>query len=427
MKLASMFPSGLVALAMSLAVTAGSIYVTVSAAATNSAGTTDSAGITEPERLPQPVPSPVIETSVTADERPGDIPLTDDGALTMRFSAIGIPSGELEPAAGVQVTLISTDGTRMTTTTDIDGLCAFGGLTPGLYTIDAAGSQGKLSYGIRAVKSDFPVAQQRDESDPQQVSISMAVILDSALTPSRDANAIESVISSVSVAPLEGTAASSGGAAMETEYVARSSGTQTYLGHQPIRLNNNGSLEGRLTLNDPITGNIAPVKDLTVSFISDNAVVATTTVNPDGSFVQWNLLPGIYSLVVAGRDGIGYIGIDVVDEVAQFNQVGETIPTALRLPPNDFNFTMTRGAGGPGGGQSDGSGEGGEGQGEGQGEGGDQPPPDGGLGGGTGGGSGGGGPGGGESGLGTLLGLAGIGLGAAALADDDNPPASPGF
>jgi len=419
MKLEKLLSSGLVGLGMSLAVTAGSIYLTVSAAATNSAA---------PVETELPGASAAIETFVAIDARPGDVPLTADGSLTIRFSGISIPSGDLEPAPGVHVTLISSDGGKITTTTDADGLCAFGGLDTGTYTIEATGSQGKLSYGIRAVEPEFPVAQNPNDDQPQPVSISMAVVLESALTPARDANAIESVISRVTVAPVEGTAASSGGAAMETGYSGgNASTTQTHLGHEPIRLNNNGSLEGQLTLNDPITGNIAPVKDLTVSFISDNAVVATTTVNPDGSFVQWNLLPGIYSMVVAGADGIGYIGIDVVDEVAQLNQAGDAIPTAIRLQPNQFNFSMTRGAGGDGG-QS--GGDGSDGDGSEEIVEGNPPPPAGGLGGSTTGGVGGGGPG-GEGGFGDLLGLAAAGLAAAALADSNNggiiAPGSPAF
>lgn len=416
MMLAKLLPSGLVALAMSLVVTAGSIYVTVSAAAANSAATAE---------IELPASSSRIATSVAMDDRPGDVPLTADGSLTLRFSGISVPSGELEPAPGVHVTLISADGIKITTSTDADGLCAFGGLDTGLYTIDAVGSQGKLSYGIRAVEPEFPVALGSSEDQAQPVSISMAVILESALTPARDGSAIESVISSVTVAPVEGTAASSGGAAMETAYSAiKASSTQTHMGHEPIRLNSNGSLQGQLTLNDPITGNIAPVKDLTVSFISDDAVVATTTVNPDGSFVQWNLLPGIYSMVVAGADGIGYIGVDVVDEVALLNNVGEAIPTAIRQPPNDFNFSMTRGAGGSNGNGSGGDGADGEGAEIAQGN----PPFDGSPGGGTTGGGAGGGTPGGEGGFGEILGLAAIGLAAFALADDDGgTPASPAF
>lgn len=381
---------------MSLGISAGTIYVTVSAAVANSAAdvleSPDAHGTTDPAET--------IQTLSTVDDSSTVLPLTADGSLTAEFSAMSIPSGELGPVADIEVTLISADGSKTTDRTDSEGACTFDRLKPGLYTINAAGPQGKLSYGIRAVAGNFAVAQEMTAGQSRPVSVKMAAQIESALTPARDATTLDSVISSVTVDPVEGAAASSGGAAMETGLAANRLATaETYLGHAPIHLTPNGSLEGQLTLLDPVTGNISPVRDLTVSFISDDIVVARTTVNPDGSFVQTNLLPGIYSMVVAGRDGIGYMGIDVVGGVARAGAGKGTLTAVRKMVP--FSMGMVRGAGAANN-SSDASdssapqelSEAG------------QP------------------SGGGGGGFGELLGLAGLGLGAVALAND-NKPGSP--
>ena len=397
MKWSGFLYSGTTALVLSLGVTVGSLYVTVSAAVSNLAAT-DATEVS--------VPVAVSRTSITVDSTFCDVPLTADGSLTARFSGINVPSGELEPASDLEVTLVSADGTEITTSTAVDGLCLFSNVTPGPYTINVAGPQGRLSYGIRAVTGDVDVAETQTGNKAVPVSVSLAPRVDSALAPSRDSAALDSVISSVIVTPVEGTAASSGGAAMETGMGSASAAAETYLGHEPIRLNLDGSLEGQLALLDPVTGNVTPVKDLTVRFISNDEVVAITTVNPDGSFVQSNMLPGIYSMVVAGSDAIGYIGIEVVGAMA--NRPGAPIPATVRkLAP--FQFGLIRGAGALCQSEGEETGEA-------------EIVAAGGIGGACCGASGGASGGGG---WGELLGLAGLAVGLVAL--DDDGPSSPGF
>ena len=391
MKWSGFLYSGTTALVLSLGVTVGSLYVTVSAAVSNLAAT---------DATDVPVPVAVSRTSTTVDSTFCDVLLTADGSLTARFSGINVPSGELEPVSDLEVTLVSADGTEVTTSTAVDGLCLLANVTPGPYTINVAGPQGRLSYGIRAVTGDVDVAETQTGNKAVPVSVSLAPRLDSALTPSRDSTALDSVISSVVVTPVEGTAA------VETGMGSASAAAETYLGHEPIRLNVDGSLEGQLALLDPVTGNVTPVKDLTVRFISNDEVVAITTVNPDGSFVQSNMLPGIYSMVVAGSDAIGYIGIEVVGAMA--NRPGAPIPATVRnLAP--FQFGLIRGAGALCQSEGEETGEA-------------EIVAAGGIGGACCGASGGASGGGG---WGELLGLAGLAVGLVAL--DDDGPSSPGF
>lgn len=423
MKLARLLSSGLVGLALSLAVTAGSIYVTVSAAAGNSASTEIAAEATSTAELPPD--AQLTGGSAINNGLLDDVQLTAEGSLTAKFSGLGTSSVGLLSAAGLPVTLISVDGTATTSSTDADGVCEFPGLSPGLYTITASGPEGRLSYGLRAVPANPALARIDSDSETRRVSISgTSAQLDFVLTPGRDAEEIDRVVGDVEVAPVEGIHGTlPEQATLQTAYTASDDFSESFdRAPGALRLNADGSLNGQVTMYDPKTGDLTAVEDLNVKFITDGDVVASTAVNPDGSFVQWNLLPGIYSMIVAGKDGIGYMGIEVVDDLAQVNQRGLAIPTALQTGDGaSIGVVQGAGAGGDGTGQSGASGDEGSGNDEGA------LPFAGAAAGAGGGGSGGGGPGGG-GGLSELLGLAALGLAAAAFSDDDGGGvASPAF
>lgn len=398
MKLTKTVPTGLPALIVSLVVTVGSIYVTVSAAATNA---TPSNVVESPE-------APALEAEPASIKAAGtSIPLTADGTLTGRFSSIDA-SGELQPAKDLVVTLTSSTGTKTAATTDDQGFCSFEDVSPGIYTVVADSPQGKLSYGIRTSIADFAVAA----SEPQPVAIDRMVAIDSVLTPKSDQNAISHVIKGVEVKAVVPDPAAAPKSATPTENAGQ---TENSYAHEPIQLNADGSLEGRLNLLDPATGDVGSVNDLTVSLIIDNSVVANARVNPDGTFTLWNLLPGVYSMVVAGQDGIAYMGVQFAgDPVPDF---ADGIPTAVRKQETPFSMSVVQGAGAD---------EPSDEEPEGQGEEGTTPPAGGAAAGGGGSTTGGGGGGGSGGGFGELLGLAGAALGAAALASDDDGTASPG-
>ncbi len=412
MRVSQFLYSGTVAVIFSLSVTAGSIYVTVTAASTQSAA------------VPEPQPDPVVSTEVLETQLSSalgipDVRLTAEGWLTARISAIDIATGTLQPEAGVEVWLTAADGTRLTTLTDNSGFVAFENMGPGVYAIQASGPGGTLSFGIRAVPAELTeiIPQAVDSEDGL---ISMTVQLDAALAPGRDNSTVTAIRDSTTVDSAEGAVADPGqvAAAWGQLTAANADNTldpRTYQEYDPrgVELTPEGSLEGQLALLN-WHGEIIPVSDLTVSFISDGIVVGQTPVNPDGSFEQWNLLPGTYSLVVSGRDGFGCVGIDVIaSTVAEDGD--RYIPTAEGQPePWEFCLIQGTGASGvvmaeeefvteeccdtcpmPGLAAAPAYGYGG----------------------------GGGVPGGG--GWGELLGAAAIGLGAAALLNDDDSPASP--
>jgi hypothetical protein len=327
-----LLPVRFVALVMSIGVTAGSLYVTVDAAF---------------RRAPSEVPEPAaMVTESASDVSMIEVPLAVGGVFKVRFSAISTPTGVLLPSAGLDVTLIGASRLQIRGTSDADGLCSFADLSPGLYTITAKGVQGRVSHGVRLTAPDQPLAGQHSRPEWMPASVGLDVVLDSALTAARDNDAIDRIINSVTVTPFKFGATGVAEKATETLPV-QIDGLQddsTFTGHKAIELNGNGSLNGQVAMLDPVTGQTAQVTDLSVSFVTDNRVVAETRVNPDGTFVQANLLPGVYSMVVAGKDGIGYMGVDVVGSLAAAAGQETIIPVRMETRAG-LAFGMLQGAG----------------------------------------------------------------------------------
>ncbi len=335
MKPFRLLPVSLVALIMSIGVTAGSLYVTVDAALRRATS--------------EPVGPLTMVTGIASDATMVEVPLTAGGGLKARFSAISTPSGVLLPSSDLDVVLIAANGRRIQEATDADGVCSFVGLKPGLYTITAMGVQGRVSYGVRLTAADQPLAGRNSGHKWVPVTVGLDVVLDSALTPARDSDAIDRIIDSVTVTPVEfaETAARSHSSQAVPAQFDVAQEDSTYTGHEPIQLNGNGSLDGQVGMLDPVTGQSTPISDLTVSFITENRVVAETRVNPDGSFVQANLLPGVYSMVVAGKDGIGYMGVDVIGNLAAVERPEAVIPVRMAARAG-LAFGMLQGAGASG-------------------------------------------------------------------------------
>jgi len=403
MKLGNFLSPGILALGLSCAVTAGSMYVTVNAASNNSAAIL----------VQEKTATPTSMTSTSSALSSVTVELAADGSLSGRFSNIETGTGELNPADGVRVSLISGSGDSRDTVSRKDGTFSFSDVGPGVFTVHADSPQGRLAYGIRTIRS-YDSADAASEADPVPTSLSLQ--MDFGLAPSRDLAALGQVIKEVRPDKADDAEAKEEAKAIaeDTNYVETSFDAdlaEGSIGHEQLRLNEDGSLDGHVTLLNPDNGNIAPVTDLTVSFITDNRLSNSTRVQPDGSFVQENLLPGVYTCVIAGKDGISYMGVDVVA-----NNDDNFVPTAMRQggfgagvvqdtfveeyvveevvvddDDDDGGFLPFDGGGG--------------------------------------GGALGGGAAGAGGGLGPLLLLGGLGAGIAALVNDDNnviPPATPG-
>lgn len=410
---------GLFALAVSIGVTVGSLYVTISAA---------SGDALESEADP-PVQLTVATGNAAAALQRSTVQLTGDNRLVGRVSTILAPIGELQGAGEVSVVLVPISGDALTTVSGPDGVFEFKDVQPGVYTVNAHSEVGGLSIAIRLVRGYDDFAADDSESDVIPVARELSLQLDVAMASADNLDAIDDLAHRANITPDPDTSE------IQVPQVDESEDTSSdaYLNHSQIRLQPNGTLHGHVSLLSGRSSTVVPVEDLRVNFIQNGVVLAATEINPDGSFIQENLLPGIYAMVVVGKDGIGYLGVDVVGGFAQQNPGDKVIPVAGRFLQESATIGMVRGNGADGP-PSQNPGGSGEGEGEEVADNGAGPEPEpspgggeGGIPGNPGGGVGGGGGGvGGGSGFGELLGLAGAALGAAALANDDSSPASPG-
>lgn len=367
--------------------------------------------------------------------------LNRDGNLTGRLSVAG-SSGIMKPASNVAVNLTSLTGLELSARSGANGVFEFEALSPGLYVMRAHGEDGGLSAAIRVVRRYDNVEDGGVFSEPTTASDSIQLHI--AMASSEDLQAIDEVIAGVEVIRDDSEYLPEHMSPDQQEFHDTDPGH--YLTHGKVTLSADGALYGYVVQLSAGASGPVVIEDLTVSFVQEGRIMAATEVKPSGEFVQENLLPGLYSMVVAGTDGVGYLGVDVV-RASEFAVVRnsapsrEVIPTSLRMQQGLPMIGIIRGTtGGPSAfGSADGSSSTAnnpanspEAQADAGAEAGADAPlgPGAGLAGGggfTGGGSGGGL--GGGTGFAELLGLTGAALGAANLAsDDDSPsrPASPG-
>jgi len=340
MKLFRLLSPTLLALIMCIGVTAGSMYVTVTTASLN-------------------IPAPKIEGDVPSDAQlvsvnsadaalaASSIELSADGTLNGRLSGIETLTGELTAAADIQVSVISVDGTVHEGVTSEDGTFEIAGLNAGAYTVLAAGPLGNLSYGIRLMTGYDAVAA---TSAYVTVSKTLDLQLDSALAPMRDNAALNRILESTEVQPVDSIMMDDAQVSRKDHVSAETLRTSTamsggtHVGHDQLVLNDDGSLDGRVSLLDPTTGQLAKVNDLQVHFIVDNTVVARTRVRPDGTFTQHNLVPDIYTMVVAGSDAAAYIGVDIIGGLASQQQNSKYLPTAARAAQQGTTIGAVQGS-----------------------------------------------------------------------------------
>ncbi len=325
MRILRMLSPTLLALVMCVGVTAGSMYVTVSTAVNKVtdvtvAGEDREAILTEAD-------------SVNARLEAVTVQLSDDGSLAGRVSGIDEVTGDLTAASHTTVTLLSSDGDQYEALSDAGGQFRFERIVPGLYTVNARGPAGSLSFGLRVVSADSP-----EVAFDASIPVSLNLQFDAALAPVRDYARLTELINSIHVDPVTSRADVM---VNETALIPTSGGggsaTGSFLAHDQTLLDGDGSYSANIVLLDPETGSPVPVTDLKVYFIIDNEVVATTEVQPDGSFTQHNLLPGIYSMLVAGSDAIAYVAVDVTGGIAAAD--GEPTDAVLasasrRQPPS---------------------------------------------------------------------------------------------
>lgn len=77
------------------------------------------------------------------------------------------------------------------------------------------------------------------------------------------------------------------------------------------RLASDGSITGRLSLVDPMSGDLMPVQNVVVNFVQSGSIVGQTRPGSDGQFVVDGLTPGAYSVLANGPGGFAAFRIQV--------------------------------------------------------------------------------------------------------------------
>ncbi len=420
-------------LAVATSVTAGSMYITVRAAAQQQ----DSAvsDVATPVQDAAPVDPVVDEISVVPSvhaslppdqirhDRSNEIILDAEGGFFGRLSSIVPADGAQSAASQYTVKVLQHGGVIGTTTTDSEGRFDFTELEPGVSGILAFNETGLMLFGVRLVAPDEATAI-AGIGEAVELAMESTVVAPADVPLARDL-----ILQALS----DGDHRFSGVVSAEDEASHFGSGQpSTSLVSHRIQLEDDGRLLGTVNILDPRTGRNREVLDMTVHFVHDGHVVASVRAENDGTFAVTGLHPGIHSVVGTGHDGVFAIGVDIVgsthESIAKGDaKDGEFIPASIvQLPKlsiaavgpgiiNQSNFpTVTDGPLPPGS---------------------ETPccgvPMCGGACGGGGGfsGGGGGGAGGGGGGLGALLAGAAGAVGGFLLGQDDdnnNTPASPG-
>lgn len=332
-------------LGMALAVTAGSVYVTVKAAAqpadeaTPIAAPSDETDAvdTEADANADAVESETVDAvviaadEVTIVEAPGEnagaavaldapdavgtplhqISLNGSGGFSGRLSALQA-GGDPVPAAGVAVQVLSNGNPVASTFTNDEGVFSVSGLTEGVVALVASSDDALLLFGVRLV------AGSTADAIPVKYSNFLELEVNSAVVSGADAALAAQLV--FGFLPSDGKLGCSGSGLYSPGTGEPSSAIST----QPISLGPDGSVSGVVL--DPETGRVATLRNMKVSFLRDGAVATTVAATPSGLFSATGLEPGVYGVVATGEDSKGRsgataIGVELVADVAAANAV----------------------------------------------------------------------------------------------------------
>ncbi|QDT53126.1 hypothetical protein Pan44_11410 [Caulifigura coniformis] len=345
----------------------------------------------------------------------------NNGSITGAIQSLGA-DGAVRNLTDVRVSFFQNGSSVSQVSPGSDGVF-HATLSPGVYTLVAYSPSGYVAYGIQIVDQTAEIRSAGFEKADSQLNLQIESL---AVPPVDYATVYRLARSHVkgAIPATVPTGAATGSEALP-DLPVENALPQTNLKHHTVRLEADGSLIGRLKRIHPQTGDVLRVHSLNGFLVQGGSVVHQASVAEDGALKFSAVNPGVYTFVTAGSEGFSAFSVVVAPALAtaSANNI-----TPVSFQPEGSPLTGTPGAPGDMGPATDPLAPPSN----------DDPagtfvePPGGagggGFGGGSGGGFGGGGAGGGGLGLGGLLGLAGIGIGAAALADDDddnNRPVSP--
>ncbi|MFN9720856.1 MAG: hypothetical protein ACK58L_19345 [Planctomycetota bacterium] len=317
------------ALGLAAAATFGSMYATVHAAVQQEENTAQVAVENAAEvqgakdvvqQAPQPdgdgVAAPALAPEEVRHDRDQTIVLGAAGEFSGRLIALG---GGDAPAIGYTVKVLQGGEVKGTAVTNEEGKFEITGVTPGVGGLLAFNADGLLILGCRFAGPEGDVVAQEAELD-----LNSAVVMNADVTLARQM--IASALSQYGSGELRFTEEAS---AEDDQFKFGQGEKSTSLFAQPVKLENDGSLKGEVNILDERTGRHREIKNMTVSFLRDGQVVHSAEVNHNGEFSATGLLPGLYSVIGAGSDGVFAIGVEVLGSTQEATKPGDAVPVSL--------------------------------------------------------------------------------------------------
>lgn len=292
------FISTFAMLALATVVTAGSMYVTVNAAAQQedtafdpSATSPNAVQTQEVDSIPD-VATAIEQMDVALDktqilhDQQHHVLLDSHGGLTGRLSSLNTVTGGQVPAANVSVRLAQHGAIIGSTTTDESGRFSFTSLPEGVVAIWAEGADSLMMFSCVLFGEQTEIPE-----NAGLIAAHLELGMDSAVASGADIAMVKELIS-----PYLGVVDKrfvKGASAADLEFGFGTGETSTALRNHRVRLQDSGSLLGEFNVLDERTGRLREVLDLTVHFVRNGVRITSAEVDNDGGFIANGLTPGV--------------------------------------------------------------------------------------------------------------------------------------
>ncbi len=245
--------------------------------------------------------SPNSENRIDDELRASWVSLDENGSLN------GSVDSFVETDA-IQVFLLRGGNLTASTQTDANGRFSIDGLSPGTYSL--------IGFNETAFFAEGFVALQYNASDvntPNSINVMAAPRESFLITDLVERYAPQTKFRIFNIYEFE-----------EGEETAKHYGTEALASNDvphfpshsiqntPVSLFN-GKMIGRVHQIDKSTGRPINASSTTVHLLQNNQIVATTQVDNYGIFEIDGLSPGVYGVVAGGHDGLGVVGIELID------------------------------------------------------------------------------------------------------------------
>ena len=324
------FISTFAMLAMATVVTAGSLYVTASAAAQQEV---DSIAVAVQENI-VPDENPLVNDVVVQEDplstlnagpvvtstpdqivsdRSQSVLLDAEGGFSGHLVALRMPDGTTVPAASYTVKVLQGGAVVATQQTGAGGEFSFKGLNPGVAGLVGYSANGLMIVGMNLAASDAVGVA------PVQVHAAVIEGADAAV-------AMQMIRAGLTDRDVRFSGALSDA---DAQFKLGTGEPSTTLVTHRVQLQKDGTLHGAISILDERTGRNREVLDMTVYFLRDGEVSGSTKVQNDGKFIVAGLLPGVHSVVATGKDGSLAASVDILGSTYEAAEREEFSPVSI--------------------------------------------------------------------------------------------------